>query len=152
MFTVDVIGIKTTEDILLAVGARSSNMRPALVSVREDMYRAIRQTFMSQGRRYGGSWQSLAEDTIRRKLKKGLDPRILIARGRLMDSLTERSSKYMRTAVTKSSIRLNTTLSYAQTQQFGDEARGIPARPFVNFHPRDWERWRDMVARYLVGV
>lgn len=138
---IEIQGAQAVRRQLLRGAERAGNMRPALVEVRLDMFRVIRETFLSQGRRYGGSWKGLRPETIERKVNQGLDPRILIARRRLMDSFTKRSSRYMHSKVTNDRITLESTLVYADTHQYGDPDRGIPARPFIRFYPQDRRRW-----------
>lgn len=138
---IEIQGDQAVRRQLLRGAERAGDMRAPLTEVRTDMFRVIRATFTSQGRRYGGSWPALKTETIERKIRKRLDPRILIARHRLMDSFTRRSSRYMRSKVTKDRIKLESTLPYADTQQHGDSDRGIPARPFVRFYPEDRRRW-----------
>jgi phage gpG-like protein len=150
--SVELLGQDALELKLLRGAAAVSNMRPALVEVRLMMFAAIAATFESQGRRYGGSWQHLTTEWIARKVKAGLDPRILIARGRLMESFTNRDSPYMRSKVTRTSISLGSTLPYAAAQNFGSPAAGIPQREFISFHPRDRQRWVTSLEKYVMAA
>jgi phage gpG-like protein len=130
----------------------AGNMRPALWAVREDMFRVIRMTFQSQGRRGGGSWKALDPATVAAKERRGLDPRILFGRHRLVNSFTQRGNVNMRSSITRHDIRLRSTLPYADVHQYGDEDRGIPARPFIRFLPTDRQRWVKMCETYLIGA
>lgn len=147
---IEIQGQKQVRRQLLRGAEAAGNLKPALTLVREDMFRVIRAQFTSQGRRGGGSWKFLDPKTIERKINKGLDPRILMARHRLMDSFTKRKSRYMRSKVTKDRITLSSTLPYADTHQYGDEDRGIPARPFIKFLPNDRKRWVTMCERQIM--
>ena len=118
--------------------------------IADDMMRVIKMTFMGQGRRYGGSWYALDIATVREKRRKGLDHRILIARGRLMDSYTKPRSRNQILRIDRDSIELGSRLGYAAIHQFGDEAKGIPARPFIDFDPRDHARWARIVETELM--
>lgn len=149
---VRVQGVDQIELALKRASNRAMHLRPGLDKIRKDMFRVLRATFTGQGRRYGGSWQALKPETLQRKIDAGLDPRILIARRRLMDSFTRRESRYMRTRITNSRIELSSILPYADTQQYGDEGRGIPARPFIDFHVRDHERWANILLREMAGA
>jgi len=135
---------------MLRGAARATNMKPANQKIADDMMRVIDATFKSQGRRYGGSWTHLDPDTIRAKRRRGLNPRILIARGRLMNAFTKRRSRNQVLVVTRDSVELGTTLPYAGTHQFGDDDRGIPARPFISFHERDVARWAKICEDELL--
>ena len=130
--------------------AKARDMRSALSKVADDMMRVIRMTFYSQGRRYGGSWTFLKPDTIKQKARKHQDPRILIANEKLMNSFTKRRSRNQILRITADSIELDSKLSYAATHQFGDEGRGIPARPFIAFDPRDERRWAKICEDELL--
>lgn len=147
---VQIQGWQAVRRQLLRGADAAGNMKPALWEVREDMFRVIRATFTGQGRRGGGSWKALDPATAARKARLGLDPRILFARGRLYDSFTRRGSRFMRSHVTNEEIFLDSTLPYADTHQFGDPERGIPARPFIDFTPVDRNRWVKMCERSLM--
>jgi len=53
MLSIEIFGDKIVQRSLLKGAAAAQNMHPVLWEVREDMFRVIRATFMSQGRRYG---------------------------------------------------------------------------------------------------
>lgn len=146
---IDILGDKQMQRNLLRGAAEASNMRPALREIADDMMRVIGATFNSQGRRYGGSWTRLKPATIREKLRKRLDPRTLIARRRLMNSLTRPRSRNMELTISGSDISLDSKLVYAKTHQYGDEERGIPARPFVRIYPQDRARWARIAEDHL---
>lgn len=147
---IEITGVQTVRRQLLRGAAAAANMRPALWEIREDIFRIIRINFISQGRRGGGSWKQLDPRTAAAKARRGQDPRILIATGKLMDSFTRRGSRYMRSAVNKDRIYLDTTLPYADTHQYGDQSRGIPTRPFIRFLPQDKKRWVKMCESHLM--
>ena len=140
------------KEVMLGInrGVRlARDMKPALELVADDVMRVIRATFMSQGRRYGGSWAHLDPDTIREKVKHGQDPRILIATEALMNSWSRRGPN-QRLRVTGSYIELDSKLAYGDVHQEGDEERGLPARPFIAFDPRDEIRWAKIAERQLL--
>jgi phage gpG-like protein len=149
---IEIAGAQAVRRQLLRGAETAMNMRPALLRVREDMFRVIRLNFTSQGRRGGGSWKMIDTETAKRKAAKNLDPRILMATHKLMDSFTKRESRYMRSSVTRDQIKLDSTLPYASTHQYGDDERGIPARPFITFLPNDRMRWVKMCERELIGA
>lgn len=43
-------------------------------------------------------------------------------------------------------------LVYAATQQFGDEARNIPARPYLGISPQNKRELADMIDHFLRGA
>lgn len=150
--SIEIFGDKIVHRQLLRGAERAGNMKPALWDVREDIFRIIKINFESQGRRGGGSWKFLDPKTVEAKARRGLDPRILIARGRLMNSLTRRGDRDMRSAVTKHNIRLTSTKEYAEVHNFGSADGHIPARPFIEFLPNDKKRWIKMCEASLVGA
>lgn len=152
MYTIEIFGARQWSERLARGAKAAANPRPALWEIREDMFRVIRATFTGQGRRFGGSWVALKPETVERKLTRGLDPRILMAKHRLMESMTRRGHPNMRSRVTRDTVLLNTTLPYAETHQYGDEDRGIPARPFVDFYPQDATRWTGILKDYLAAA
>lgn len=147
--TLHVLGAEQMRRKLLRGAAAAGDMAPALEVVADDMMRTIKETFKSQGRRYGGSWTFLQPETIKRKLAKGQDPKILMASHKLMDSLTIRDAPFQILHVGKDEVWLGTDLDYAATHQHGDHDRGIPARPFINFYPPDRQRWVRIVENHL---
>lgn len=150
---VQVQGTQLLRRQLLRGADAAGNMRPVLWRIREDMFRIIKINFESQGRRGGGSWKLLDPATQKAKEDAGLDPRILIARGRLMNSMTRRGDRNMRSSVTKGQIRIESTLPYAGVQNFGSlDEDHIPARPFIRFLPTDKLRWMKMCESHLMAA
>jgi len=152
MFEMEMFGARQASEHLLKGAAKSLNMRPTLWEIREDMFRVIRMTFQSQGRRYGGSWKELTPSWAERKAVIGGDPRILYFRRRLEPSWTRRGNPNMRSRVTRDKIELNSILPYAEVHQFGSEDGFTPPRPYIDFRPRDRQRWRDMVGRAVINA
>lgn len=122
----------------------------ALNRIADDMMKVIGNTFTSQGRRYGGSWQALDKATIREKARKHQDPRALIASGALMRSYTQRSSPDQVLHVTPSGITLESLRDYGEYHQLG--AGENPKREFIKFYPPDRARWTKMIERELMAA
>lgn len=149
---IELMGERVVRRKLLRGAQAALSMRPALIEVRTDMQRAIRMNFQSQGRRGGGSWKQLDPKTVESKERAGLDPRILMARHRLIDSFTRRSSRYMRTRIANDRVELESTLPYAAVQQYGSDDGHVPARPFVRFTEYDRTRWATICRNHLIGA
>lgn len=149
---IKILGATQVEGMLLAGERRARNMKPALRIIRDDIRRVIAATFSAQGRRYGGSWEFLKEATIRKKVRRGWDLRILYARHRLVNSLTKSQSNYAIVKMTNDTIELGTKVPYADAHQYGRPEKNIPARPFIDFDRRDEQRWADICARNLVDA
>lgn len=148
-YSIEIQGVKQVQEKLDRGAAAARNMKPALWLVREDMFRINKIQFESQGHRGGGSWKALDEKYLARKEREGRDPRILFSKRNLFRSFTQRGSRYMRSAVTNDLIYLSSTLPYADTHQYGDASRGIPARPYIRILPGDRQRWVKICFRYL---
>lgn len=114
-----------------------------------DLLRLEYQTFVSQGRRGGGSWRFLQPETIARKVSAGLDPRINIATGALMESVTkgwgsESEPEYAVREVGPTFLRFGTRApGAAESQKF---------RPFLRITRFDRARWARMWVRYVVRI
>lgn len=132
----------------------AGNMRPALSIIADEMMDSIRATFESQGRRGGGSWKALDPATVKRKAAAGLDPRILIATGELMDSMTVRGDPNQILRIGRAHVELSSRLADAPVHQYGNEH--VPARPFIKITTGDRKRWvnvvRDQLREAMVGV
>jgi phage gpG-like protein len=150
--TLQVFGVRETIGMFDRGATAAKNMRPALLLVREDMFRVTKVQFESQGRRGGGSWRGLTEAWALRKEVLGRDPRILYSQHKLIKSWTERSSRNMRSRVTKDRIDLQSSLVYAGVHQFGYSERNIPERPYIKFVRGDHERWTKICMRHLQGA
>jgi phage gpG-like protein len=142
---VDALGIEETIHGFSRVAATARNMRPALNKITEDMFKAINTNFTSQGRRGGGSWARVKEDTWRRKK----NPLILQETQRLKWSVTKRRSRNMILEIDADSIQLSSSLPYAETHQYGDPDRKIPARPYIEFVRGDIARWSRIAETEL---
>ena len=129
-------------------GEKALNFLPVMEIIAVDMLKIEEIIFQSQGRRGGGRWKRLSEDTLKRK---GGDQRILFTSGHegygsgtdaLFRSVTKPGAPDQILKVFKSTIHFGTKRKYAARQQFG--GGGIPARPFIRFLPSDvarWDRW-----------
>lgn len=131
---------------LLRGAAVAVNPKVAFNVIASDLMNVIGANFESQGRRGGGSWKFLQPDTIRRKLAKGQDPRILIATGALMRSMTERGDINQNLQVTSKTIRLSSELPYAEAH---DQGIGQPKRQFTRILPTDRARWASYVTQEI---
>src|SRR5262245_49475951 len=130
-FDIKIYGITETRAMLRRGMAAAEFMEPALERVAIDMMDVVQRNFESQGRRGGGSWKRLDPKWEARKIEAGLDPRILIARGALMDSVTRWGAPNQDLRIDNDSIELRSELDYAAAQQFGTGR--IPARPYLDF-------------------
>jgi phage gpG-like protein len=149
-FKILIFGDEKVRRQLLRGAAVAADMRPTLNEIADDMMNVVEATFTGQGRRYGGSWKALEPATIRRKLKKGQDSRILIATGAMMDSMTKRGDENQHLVVTADSIELSSNLDYPEVHQKGKGH--MPQRKFIQFYSQDRKRWSNMVKADLMAA
>jgi len=160
-----------------ALGSALLDTQPAMERVGEQIQTVIAATFESQGRRGGGSWHQLSDDTIRRKTGVGKtttptdiaafgggimvrgrggqftrslepgDPRILFDTHRLYNSLTSRGGSDSIFVAGPDFIRVGTNLGYSRDHWFG--TRRMPQRRFYQPTVADKARYVDIVRRYF---
>lgn len=147
---IETLGIPVLQRKLRGMAERSEDVAPAFEIIATDIYRIEEQVFLSQGRRGGGSWQFLQPETLERKLARGGSPLILIDTGNLMESVTEEGGENV-LEIGPDTLVFGTTHPAARSMQFGDEERGIPARPFFNFTEFDRQRWARIIRDWIAG-
>lgn len=139
-------GAEKLEARLLASGQKALNLKGPLADITEDMFRIEEVVFNSNGRRGGGSWARLKDDTVRKK-KSAV---ILQDTGVLKRSVTEPGAEYQILDITNEGIAFGTERPFAAVQQSGSPARNIPARPFLRFLPTDISRWNLLILSHLM--
>ena len=148
-----IFGVQEVNQMLANGGRAARNMKPALNLVADDlMKRVIAVNFSSEGRRGGGSWKHLQEETIKRKLAAGESIKILVATGALRDSMTVRDHSEQYLHITNRYLELSSYLPYAVVQDEGGGRSDLPARPFVEFLESDVFRWANICERYLIDA
>lgn len=116
-----------------------------LEKIAEDTTDVIKINFSSEGRRGGGSWKFLKEDTIRRR---GFSGSILRVTDRLYESVAIFRGPGQTVHITAKKFTISTSVPYAATHQYGRDK--IPARPYVQFVPGDRTRWSNIIQRHLI--
>jgi phage gpG-like protein len=141
-----------------SVDAEPIRLRGAMHEIAFDMMRAEQILFRSQGRRGGGSWAHLKEETER---KKG-NSRILFTSGSkpgysdpgnntLYRSLTVTNAPYQVLTIAGYELEFGTDRPYAYVHQVGGGNKGgVPARPFLKFTLFDRKRWLGIVEKHLL--
>jgi hypothetical protein len=122
----------------------ATDMQPAMEEVMLIMMGAIKATFLSGGRRGGGSWAALTTEWLLRKERMGWDPRIGFARHRLYEAFTIPGADHQRLRVGPHSVEIESDLPYAATQQ--------AHRPFIKFTMRDRREMAQVCSEYLVAA
>ena len=134
---VDVREVRAGLARLLAAGA---DLSPAMREIAGHLADSAAQSFEAEAGPGIGPWAPLDPDTIdERRAKRYGDGPILQRSGDLARSILADWDDT--TAVA------GTNLVYAATHQFGDEERGIPARPFLGL----WPEHRGDIARAVAA-
>ena len=149
-FTLTTDGSPEQVVTLLKLGGRQArNTRVVMERIVADMMEVEARIISSQGRRGGGSWRRLKPDTVK---KKGTTE-ILRTRGAkagyskfpadsLFRSLTEPGAEYQVLGISRNRIVFGTDHPFAEV---------IGAnRPFMRFMNTDADRWKGMLAEYLM--
>jgi phage gpG-like protein len=144
---VTIFGDNAVEANLIHGAEALANMEPVLTEVAKDVMRVIRVTIEGQGRRYGGSWHALDPAYLARKVKKGLDPRILIATKKMLNAYSEFGNENQALQILPHSLFLGSHLDYPGYHEYGTSK--MPARSFLEFYPQDRKRWSTMVSEYI---
>lgn len=119
----------------------------------------------------GSRWAPLAESTIERKRREGLPPQILVATGKLRDSLTQEAGDGSIREAGRDYIRFGTTVLEAKFQVKGTANPGqggqrkhrrvsskrdssqlhTPPRRILALGAREKREIKTAIARYLIG-
>jgi phage virion morphogenesis protein len=119
----------------------SGDLHPMLADIGEALLISHRARFDAQVDPEGNPWAPLSEEYAARKARNA--DKILILDSYLKDLL--------RYQVTPSAmaLELGTDRIYGATHQFGDEERGIPARPYLGLSDADRSEVLRIVTEYL---
>jgi hypothetical protein len=129
----------------------------AFAKIVREMDRAEGALFRSQGRRGGGGWKRLKQETIR---KKG-NSRILFTKGsrsgyqsgndELYGSLTQYFHKYKVLEFEGYNLAYGTDRPGARAQHFGSARQNIPARPIMKFTRADEAEWKRILLQHMLS-
>jgi phage gpG-like protein len=145
--SLDIYGEEQLERELLRFSAYAGHPQPAFHKIAEDMRGQIEEQFASEGGRGSGGWAALKETTLLAKAAAGLDPRILQATHKLMNSLTRAGGDHVE-EVTDSSLFLGSKVGYGRYHQKGTGR--MPARKPVDFTELDRRGFVRTLQRYVV--
>jgi hypothetical protein len=128
-FEFEAYGDRLVSREILDIGGRGLDARPAFSAIADDLFKSEERRFNSRG---FGTWDDLADSTIKEKARKGLDPRVLHATLALRESLTKRdeANENQILLIEPQFLVLGTTLSYAEFHQKG---KGVPMRKPLGF-------------------
>jgi phage gpG-like protein len=116
-FFIEIVGDKVVEYNLRRMGRAAIRARPAMRKIAEMLLVIEGKIFEGQGRRGGGSWAQLTEEWLMKKIRMGLDPRINIATGALMKSMSEPEAPHQLLHIGDTRVLLGSSLPYAETAE-----------------------------------
>ena len=125
------------------MAGRADDLAPAMESVLDGILESARKQFDTEGGHGSGGWDALAESTVERKAREGLDSRILHATLDLRRSLTERGGANV-AIPQRDGLIVDTTVPYAKYLK--------DKRPLIQ--PTELERrgWIRSIQKYIVDA
>jgi len=122
--SVDIRGQKQVAQALNRLLKQGGDLEPAFRDIGEYLLESTQQRFIDQQAPDGEPWEPLSPQTLKNKKRQD---RVLTETGTLADTLNYQLGN--------NQLMLGSNLEYAATHQFGREADGIPARPFLGVAP-----------------
>lgn len=148
-FRISVSGVHHAASFLEGMAENARNPRAALEEIYLTFLDIVGETFDASGARGGFPvWKSLQLDTVVRKVKLGLDPRILRATGAMHEALTSYRSPEVSVRIDRYGITFNPRMLRARVAQTGGGR--VPARPWVRLTESDRKAFSREIARHLV--
>lgn len=129
-------------EALQRLAARVGRLTPVFRDIGEYLHQAHEERFDAQKDPQGNPWQPLSERYKARK-KRNAD-KILV-----LDDLLGGTLRYQATA---DSLLFGTDRIYGATHQFGDDDRGIPARPFLGLSRDDEAEALRLIEEHLIDA
>ena len=139
---------KEVESSLLYLAQRSENLRPLMKNIAGIFAYSTEENFKNEGR--PDKWTELSESTIKQRTKnKQWSGMILQVSGQLASSVN--------TYYDNDSAVIGSNLEYAAIHQLGGQAGRnksveIPARPYLQLTPEDFEEILSMTENFLGGL
>ncbi len=138
---------KEVESKLLDLAQKSENLRPLMKNIAGVFAYSTEENFKNEGR--PDKWTELSESTIKQRTKNKQWPgMILQVSGQLASSVN--------TYYDNDSAVIGSNLEYAAIHQIGGQAGRnksveIPARPYLQLTPEDFEEILSMTENFLGG-
>ena len=139
---------KEVESKLLDLAQKSENLRPLMKNIAGIFAYSTEENFKNEGR--PDKWTELSESTIKQRTKNKQWPgMILQISGQLASSVN--------TYYDNDSAVIGSNLEYAAIHQLGGQAGRnkaveIPARPYLQLTPEDFEEILSMTENFLGGL
>lgn len=147
---IHVVGDEIIRRELMRFSGRMAAPEPGLELVADAMEDATMEQFESEGARSGEPWQRLSPSTVAAKAEQGLDPAILQATRRMVNSLTLGARGEHIRQIGPGTLRFGTRVPYAIYHQTG--TRNMPRRPPLVFTEVDRRRFVKILQSYIMGA
>lgn len=138
--SVDVIGQKQVAQALNRLLKQGSNLDPVFRDIGEYLLESTQQRFIDQQAPDGEPWEPLSPKTLKKKKRQD---RVLTETGTLVDTLNYQLGV--------NQLKFGSNREYAATHQFGREADGIPARPFLGVAPFERNEILEILQDHLLS-
>jgi phage virion morphogenesis protein len=132
---VELTNEKPLINLLTSYIKQGQSLEPALAEIGEYLIESHQERFQLEVEPDGTPWEPLSPKTIK---QKGGDDRILQSSDTMRDQLAYQLSG--------NELEFGSNLEYAATHQFGREADGIVARPFIGLATGQWSDVDEIVA------
>lgn len=143
----EVFGEEQLSRDLLRFSAHVGNAQPAFHKIADDMRLVEAEQFGTEGGHGSGGWKELAESTLRAKLSAGLDPDILQATHKLMESLTGTGGDHIE-EISDEHLLFGSSVDYGKYHQKGTSR--MPARKPVDFRENERRDFIRTLQRYFM--
>jgi hypothetical protein len=142
-----VMGTERVQAMFFGVERRAKKVNPAISAITRDFRRIMVKQFDSEGSYLGAPWQNLAENTIERKDREGLDNRILHATLTMRKEFTQGRGGYR--IISFGEFHIGSGRIPAPFHQSGTSR--VPQRVIFQFTPGISRRWTKAVMAYVVN-
>jgi len=149
--TMEVDGVPQIARVLGVAMDRVKNLQPVWSDLADDFVEREQMLFQREGAVPGWSkWAPLSMDYINYKRRKGWSTRILVARGTLRDSLTNRHHKdfYFRAGPRR--FEIGTRVPYARYHQRGVPKNNLPKREPIRVTEAQRRHWVKLIQKFLL--
>ena len=112
------------QQLLNRLRGQADNLEPAMREIAGHLVDSVAESFAGQSAPDGSAWKPLADSTIRDRLRRGYSA------GPILERSGDLASRILADWDDEVAVA-GTNLIYAATHHYGDQKRGIPARPFL---------------------
>ena len=157
IFVTDYGTAKIVAERMYSSAARVDTLKLVMDKILLDLLAVTRTQIDSGGRRGGGGYAHLKQDTVRKKgnaqilRTSGSRPKYdRIDSDALVRSVTVKGAPFQIWITANEGFEFGTDRPWAFVHQYGSPARRIPARPFLRVLPGDADRWTRWITQWLI--